>query len=195
MSNSTRPSLAGPVIALCFALVAVALASISGCGTSLAVDSKPRTVSLIGEWRQINPNSGGWMTASISGESVQVNLRGRGSSSVYWMGTFDTHPRKSNKFKVVSIGDPDAAKSMIAADESKTKTFTYDHGVLSFKFSALGTSATIHMTKAKSTHIPTATPTTHRPSYKTPQTNKKPTTKAKARTGVKAPAKISTRKK
>lgn len=159
----------------------VSIFTLASCGSTHGASVSTKPVSLVGEWHQVNSDPSGWMTASISGESIQVNLKGRDSSSVFWMGTFDTHKRTASKYKVVSLGDQDAMRWMITASSESKKTFTYDHGVLSFQFSALGSSTTIHMTKVKSAHIPTYTPTTYRPSVN------KPTAQAKKTPSVKAP--------
>lgn len=171
----------------------VSIFTLASCGSHGATTTK-EPVSLIGEWHQINTNSNGWMSASISGESIQVNLRGRDSSSIFWMGTFDAHKRQDKKFEVVSLADQDAMKWMITASTESKKTFTYDHGVLSFEFSALGSSSIIHMTKTKSAHIPTATPMTRRPSTNTPSAQTR-IPKAKTPTKIASPPKISGRKK
>lgn len=168
----------------------VSIFTLASCGSSHGASVSTQPVSLVGEWHQVNPNPSGWMTASITGESIQVDLQGRDSSSIFWMGTFDTHKRSTSKYKIVSLGDQDAMRYKIAASNEKQKTFTYDHGVLSFEFSALGSSTTIHMTKTKSAHIPAATPTIHKPSINkpTPQTRslkKTKTSSSKATIGKK----------
>lgn len=137
----------------------VSIFALAACGDSHGASSNTNPSSLIGEWSQVNPNSGGWMTASISGESIQVNLKGRESSSIYWMGSFDTSRKPLGKFKVVSLGDQDAMKWQITASTDSKKTFTYDNGELSFKFSALGSSTIVHMTQTKSVSTPTRTVT------------------------------------
>lgn len=166
----------------------VSIFTLASCGSTHGASVSNKPVSLVGEWHQVKSDPNGWMTASISGESIQVNLEGRDSSSIYWAGTFDTHKRTTSKYKVISLIDPDAMKYAIisASDKNgtplKTMPFTYDHGVLSFQFSALGRSTTVHMTKVKSAYIPTHTPTTYRPSVN------KPTTQAKKTPGIiKAP--------
>jgi hypothetical protein len=170
----------------------VSIFTLASCGSSHGASVSTKPVSLKGEWHQVNSNPSGWMTASISGDSIQVNLRGRDSSSIFWLGTFDTQKRSANKYKIVSLGDQDAMKYKIAASNESQKTFTYDHGILSFEFSALGSSTTIHMTKTKSFRIPTATPTTHRPSSNKATAQ---TPKPKKTTKVASPPRISTRKK
>jgi hypothetical protein len=170
----------------------VSVFTLASCGSSHGASVNARPESLVGEWHQVNSNPNGWMTASISGESIQVNLRGRDSSSIFWLGSFDTH-RSANKFKVVSLGDQDAMKYKIAASDESQKTFTYDHGVLSFEFSALGSSTTIHMTKSKSVRTPTSTPTT--PKSKAYKPANRPTPQKTRTSKIASPPKISTRKK
>lgn len=154
--------------------IVVSIFTLASCGTSHGASVSKTAISLTGEWHQVNSNPDGWMTASISGESIQVNLKGRDSSSIFWLGTFETHRRWADKFKVVSIGDQDAMRWDITASNEKTKTFTYDHGILSFEFSAVGSTTTVRMKKTKSAHGPTATPTTRKPSTNkpTPQSRK-----------------------
>lgn len=142
-------------------LVAIlAIFGLAACGSQGATASKNPT-SLIGDWRQVGANKDGWFTASITGESIQVNLEGRDSGSIFWMGSFDSSHAAVGKFKVVSIPDADARNTMrysLMASSEKTTTFTYDHGLISFKFSALGSSAIIHLQQTKP-HIPTFTKT------------------------------------
>jgi len=169
----------------------VSIFTLASCGSSHGVSRNPS--SLVGEWHQINSNPGGWLTASISGGSIQVNLRSRDSSSIYWMGSFDTSRKPGGKFKIVSLGDQDAMKWDIAASPDSKTTFTYDNGELSFVFKMLGSSTTIHMVKTKSAHIPRATPTTHRPSVNKPTTQTR-TPKPKA-TKTKSLPKVTLGKK
>lgn len=143
-------------------LVAIlAIFGLAACGSQGASASSNPT-SLIGDWRQVGPDSDGWFTASISGGSIQVNLEGRdGSSSIYWMGSFESDHPTVGKFTVVSIPDADARNTMkysLMSSDEKTKTFSYKNGVISFKFTALGTSAVIQL-KQTHPHIPTLTKT------------------------------------
>lgn len=181
--------------------VVVSIFTLASCVHTHGASSNKNPASLVGEWHQSNSNPNGWFTASISGESIQVTMRGRDSSTIYWMGSFDTSHRPTNKFKVVSLPDPDARytmkKSLMASTDSQ-KTFTYKNGDLSFEYSALGSSTTVHMHKTK-THIPTFTRTakpkpnkyrTQTPKAKTPTVRTPKPAAPKA-----APPKISTRKK
>jgi len=152
----------------------VSISALAACGNSHGANPNP--ASLTGEWHQVNSNADGWMTASISGESIQVNLRSRSSSSIFWMGSFDTSRKPVGKFKVVSLGDQDAMKWQITASTEPKKTFTYDNGVLSFKFSAMGSSTIVHMIKSKPmrtsepTRTATKTPAFNQSTIRTPKT-------------------------
>jgi hypothetical protein len=183
----------------------VSIFTLAACGSSHGASSDNKNpTTLIGEWSQINASSDGWMTASISGDSIQVNLRSRGSSSIFWLGSFDTSHKPYGKFNVVSLGDQDAMKWDIMASGEKQKTFTYDSGVLSFGFSAMGSSTTVRMVKNKKPEMkvwPTSkrkavkTPSYNRPSPQksktpTPRTTSKPTVKQTAST----PKSTSTKK-
>lgn len=120
----------------------------AACGSQDSSYENPS--SFVGEWHQVNSNPAGWMTASISGESIQVNLRTRDSSSIFWMGTFDTSKKPVGKFEIVSLGDQDAMKWKILASTESKKTFVYDNGDLSFDFSMAGTSTVVHLKKEAS---------------------------------------------
>jgi len=137
----------------------VSVFALTACGGSHVVSNGKNPISMVGEWHQVNASPDGWMTASISGESIQVNLQSRDSSSIFWLGSFDTGRKSYGKFKVVSFGDQDAMKLDIAASTDKQKTFVYDNGVLSFDFSALGTSTTVRMIKGTSTTVIKPAPT------------------------------------
>lgn len=139
--------------------IVVSVFALVACGSSPGASASKNPVSLVGEWYQINHNPDSWMTASISGESIQVDFRSSDYRSIFWMGSFDTRLKQSGKFKIVSLGDQDAMRWQIAASTEKQKTFTYDHGILSFEFSVLGSSTTIHMTKSKSAIVVKPTPT------------------------------------
>lgn len=189
------------LVLLAFLILLVSAISLAACGTSHdASRSNKNPATLVGEWRQINASSNGWMTASISSGSIQVNLRGRDSSSIFWLGTFDTSRKPRGKFNIVSIGDQDAMRWDITASSEKKKTFSYNRGVLSFEFSAMGSSATIHMIKdkkAKTKLRPIPKWTT--PSYNRPSPQKSSTFRTTPIPTVKkivpTPKVISTKKK
>jgi hypothetical protein len=135
------------MVLLALLAILVGAVTLASCGNSHGASDNKNPATMIGQWHQVNADEDGWMTASISGDSIQVNLRGRDSSSVFWVGSFDTSRRPAGKFDIVSLGDQDAMQWDLMASSEKQKTFGYDHGVLSFQFSAMGSSTIIHMTK------------------------------------------------
>lgn len=137
-----------------FALVAVACAvaaflTLSPIGAG-ATDSKPaddKPVNFIGTWHQVKGNPDFVMTAEISFGSIQINMKTRDGSNVYWMGTFDTDMTDIKHFTMISTGDQDAMANMIFASQDPTKKFTYRDGTLSFDFTIMGTTTTVHLSK------------------------------------------------
>jgi hypothetical protein len=171
----------------------VSIFTLASCGTSHGVSvSNKNPSSFIGEWTQVNSSPDGWMTASISAGAIQVDLRSRDSHSPFWMGTFDTDKRPSGKLRIVSLGDQDAMKWQITTSTESKKTFTYDHGILSFQFSAMGSSTIVHLKKSKSAHIPTATSTTRKTFTNKPTAQ---TRSPKAKATKTSSSKVSTKKK
>lgn len=127
------------------------ISMLAACGSSHDASDSKNPTSLIGEWHQVNKNPDGYMTASIDAGSIQVDLHGRDSRSIFWMGSFEGDRQPTGKFTVVSIPDPDARYTMkhsLMASDEPTKTFTYDNGDLSYEFSMAGTSTIVHLTKA-----------------------------------------------
>lgn len=177
-----------------------ALASISlltACGGSSDSDSKAPK-SFVGDWYQTNSSDDGvYMTASVSAnDSIQITMKTRDSSAVYWMGSFQVSDKKtSDSFKLESKADPDAQKwmaSSIFGSQDKSKMFEYKNGDISYKFTMVGVTKTVHLSKTES--IPSdenaAAPEididTHKPKkVKTP----KPASPPKAPPAIKSPAK------
>lgn len=136
---------------------AAALTSISlptACGGSSDSDSKAPK-SFVGDWYQTNSSDDGvYMTASVSAnDSIQITMKTRDSSAVYWMGSFQVSDKKtSDSFKLESKADPDAQKWMddsIFGSQDDSKVFTYKNGDLSYEFTMVGVTKTIHLAKAE----------------------------------------------
>lgn len=129
----------------------VAVASISLL-TACSSDDKPDIPeSLIGNWYQTNSENGIFATASVyPSDSIQINLKTRDGSSIYWMGSFQVSDKKpTDSFTVVSKADPDALAMSIFGSQDSEKTFSYKDGDLSYKFTMLGTTSTVHLSKHK----------------------------------------------
>lgn len=141
-----------------FFLIAVVIAAITGGGIYTVVSSSDASGStstpkapatLIGNWHQTDGAEGILMNAEISAGSIQINMQPRDSksSSVYWMGTFDTDKNSTGLWSTVSKADPDAAAKSLFGSLDKTKEFTYKSGDLSFEFTMMGTTSTVHLSK------------------------------------------------
>lgn len=105
-------------------------------------------VSMTGKWHQDEPTSTGiTMEATIDVTTIQIDMITRDSSSIYWLGTFDSDQDLSTSFEVVSVGDQDAMSRSIFGSQSSRKTFAYNDGELSYSFSIMGTTSTIRLTK------------------------------------------------
>lgn len=132
-----------------------AFASISlltACGS----DDSKAPKSFVGDWYQTNSSDNGvYMTASVSAnDSIQITMKTRDSSAVYWMGSFQVSNKKtSDSFKLESKADPDAQKwmaSSIFGSQDKSKMFEYKNGDISYKFTMLGVTKTVHLSKTES---------------------------------------------
>ncbi|QEQ94658.1 hypothetical protein SEA_SOSHI_45 [Streptomyces phage Soshi] len=175
-----------------------ALTSISllnACGTE--TDSKAPK-SFVGDWYQTNgKDTGVYMTAAVSSnDTIQIHLKTRDSGDVYWMGSFQVSDKKtSDSFKLESKADPDAQKwmaSSIFGSQDKSKMFEYKNGDISYKFTMVGVTKTIHLAKAESipsdenVAAPEVDIDNHKPKkVKTP----KPASPPKAPPAIKSPVK------
>lgn len=138
------------ITAICIAFVVVSFALYASIASGESNNVKPQApVSLIGQWHQTKDINGVLMEATIGVNSIQINMKTRDSSSIYWLGSFVTDKAPASKFKTVSLGDTDAMSMSIFGSQDKTKTFDYDYGDLSFTFSMLGTTTTVHLAKTK----------------------------------------------
>lgn len=106
-------------------------------------------VSLNGTWTQ---SSSGIpdikMTASVSDDRISITMNTGSDSGTYWVGSFDTLLTKSQSFTVTSAGDVSAMESDLLASQDSSKVFTYKNGDLSFPFSIMGVSTTVHLQRS-----------------------------------------------
>lgn len=118
-----------------------------GLGNSHSVSASEPT-SLKGNWRQIDSGiPKAVMSAVISDNKIEITLHMEDTLGIFWTGTFDTSKNSSETFMVISEGDQDVlAKSLYGSNE-KTKKFSYKNGDLSYEFSILGVSTTVHLSK------------------------------------------------
>lgn len=108
-----------------------------------------KPVELIGTWSQSNADSSLSMTATVTDGKIIIDMHLAGDEGgTYWIGTFDTGKHTTSNFTVTSNGDVAAMSTMLLASQAKTKTFTYDNGDLSFDFSMMGVTRTIHLQRS-----------------------------------------------
>ncbi len=122
----------------------------------------PRIVipsSLSGEWHQTEGMKNVYMTATIHGGSIQIDMENRDATYVYWMGTFESDKSTAMPFTTVSLGDTDAMAQSVFGSNSKMKTFTYKDGVISYDFTMLGSFKTVKLMKNKTAPKPKVTHT------------------------------------
>jgi len=140
------------------------MAALTGCGDagtsgSARVDT-PKT--LVGTWYQTNTlDSGVVMVAEVhSGGAIQVSMKTRDSSSIYWMCSFESYKNPRSNFKITSQADPDAQKILagsIFGSQDTSKRFAYKNGELSFDFTMTGTTSTIRLRKPYESQVTTKT--------------------------------------
>lgn len=71
------------------------------------------------------------------------------SKSLYWAGTFVAPETPDEPYTWESVNDKEKTDSALLASGDDTKTFTYEKGEISYEASALGTTKTVRLEKAK----------------------------------------------
>lgn len=139
------------VISAFVAILTVVLVSITFTSTNADADKREKVAtieSLEGNWHQINAeDTGVYMTAEVTKSSIQIHMKARESTGIYWIGTFNSDQDLSKKIEIVSNADQDALSQSIFGSQDKTKTFTYENGKLSYQFSIMGMESTVKLSK------------------------------------------------
>lgn len=111
---------------------------------SNAANSSP--VNLIGSWHEVTSDKTHTnMTALISADHIDVSMDLNDVTDLYWTGTFNTN-ETSNSFSVTSVVEPNAEDHL---SQSVSKIFNYKNGVLSYQFTMLGVTSTIHLSRGE----------------------------------------------
>ena len=124
----------------------------SGSGTVAAQSQEAvaeQPADLIGSWKQTNSSSeDSAMEATITEDTIEINWVSSDSTSLYWKGTYEA-PTEAGDWKWTSDGDRETMQSALLASQDSSKEFSYsaDDEELIFEASALGTTATIRMSK------------------------------------------------
>jgi hypothetical protein len=100
-----------------------------------------KSVSMVGTWTQTNSVDGILMTAVIMADGkISIDMNSDPVAGAYWVGSFQTSAIDGNIVST-AYGDPQLS-------QDTNKTFTYNDGDLSFQFSMLGQTATIHLQRS-----------------------------------------------
>lgn len=129
---------------------------LTACGSQNGGDTKTPEVAtppdLTGEWVQSNSDSKeSYQAATISGDTIEiywVNTDSE-SKSLYWAGTFVAPETADEPYTWESANDKEKTGSALLASSADTKTFTYEKGEIIYEASALGTTKTVRLEKAK----------------------------------------------
>lgn len=99
-------------------------------------------VQLEGQW--FNKTNDLAFIATISGQDIKIDMMNvDGTSSIYWHGTFKTADSVGSKI----VSDKTEADDEIVLSQDATKEFTVQEDSLTFKFSALGFSKNVALTR------------------------------------------------
>lgn len=103
---------------------------------------------LAGEWKQANGTSeDSYQTATITGDTIEINWVSTDSKALYWAGTFVAPATDEEPYTWDSQNDHDKTGSAIMASSDDTKTFTYSGGQISYDVSAMGVTQTVRLEK------------------------------------------------
>lgn len=130
------------LFAVIFVAISLSACQSSGSGSDAnkpaasSVPTKETSVSLNGTWKAEG------FEATVSADSIEVNIVSTDSKSLYWKGTFP-----SGTDKITSVGDREALDVSMLGSQDKDKVFNIDGDKISFEMSMLGTTKTIRLEK------------------------------------------------
>lgn len=97
-----------------------------------------------GTWTQTDESDAYTMVATIHDGVITININAPDQSALYWTGTWPASVTDT-KQTITSVADRAALDASLLGSQDATKDFKYEHEVLSYKFTALGVTQTIHM--------------------------------------------------
>lgn len=101
--------------------------------------------NLNGKWTADLNNS--TMVATITDDGIEIQWATGNDSALYWKGTFKVPSSIGSKFDVVSVADQGAMQESILASQDTMKTFTYEHGKITFILRAVGVTTKVELHK------------------------------------------------
>ena len=118
-----------------------ASAGITSAPEAPVVDITPVT------WNGVWVTHPEFMSLEIVDNLVTIHIVTADSKSLFWKGTWDPAAKTIDATKIVSKADISALSSSIMGSSEKTKPFTYANGEITFEFSMMGTTKTVHVVK------------------------------------------------
>lgn len=122
-----------------------------GGGDFLKFVIRDRTVppDLSGEWRENNGSEDSFHGVLISKDTIEIYWvsEGGNATSLYWAGSYTPPPDGKEPYTWVSENDVNRTSAAQLASGERTKTFTYQNGILSYPASVLGVTTTIETIK------------------------------------------------
>lgn len=108
-----------------------------------------KPLDLSGKWHATNSadEASATFEAEIKDDVITIYFvnKKEDTKSLYWQGTVPVPDTTDDKYDFTSEADTEALSQSLFGSQDKTKDFKYENGVLSFDFSALGTTKTIKM--------------------------------------------------
>lgn len=104
---------------------------------------------LIGEWKERTKSEDSYHGIIISGDTIEIYWVSDGgeSAALYWAGSFEAPQDGKEPYTWESVNDVGRTSAAQLASGEKTKTFTYQNGVLSYSASVLGITTTVEAKK------------------------------------------------
>ena len=119
------------------------------CRTERTPAEQKKPLDLTGKWHATNSGdeAAATMEAEIKDGTITIYLvnKKEDTKMLYWQGTVPTPDTTEDKYDFTSEADTEALSQSLLGSQDKTKDFKYENGVLSFDFTALGTTKTIKM--------------------------------------------------
>lgn len=122
----------------------------NGTVVSISEATKAPVQHSTDSWNGLWKSDPALFEATISGNLITINIVDKDSSSLYWKGTWDPKTPMTNGSTCISKADTVALENSLMGSTNPTKEFTYSNHILSYDFTMLGTTKTVHLSKEAS---------------------------------------------
>lgn len=121
----------------------------TACGSSTGSNDNPfnapnPVINWEGTWTQTDDSDAFTAVATIQDGQINITLNNPEGKALYWSGTWTALPEGDNQ-SITSVANREVLDQSIMGSQAPTKVFTYKKGTLSFEFTALGVTKTIHL--------------------------------------------------